>query len=156
MRKPTEGKVALLSFLEAVEDDIKSKKDLSNAEKLAKHMKEQSEDDELPTGKSKCDGSEKKEYAFAKSRADLKGKTDSITGKKEPVAEEDEEGQMDEASFSRQHYQAIADILKGAVKGEAGETEVISEIANKLVELFRQDNPRFDATKFLSAAGVGE
>lgn len=61
---------------------------------------------------------------------------------------------MDEAAFSRQHYIAIAKILKDAAHGEAGETEVIQEIGEKLANLFRQDNPRFDEPKFLAAAGL--
>lgn len=66
----------------------------------------------------------------------------------------DEPRELDEAAFSRQHYQAIADILKKSAKGRTGETEIIQEIGEKLADLFVQDNPRFDAPKFYAAAGL--
>jgi len=64
----------------------------------------------------------------------------------------DDEEEMEEASFSRKHYQAIADILAQHAEGDS--TEAVSEIAGDIADLFAQDNPRFDREKFLSAAGV--
>ena len=57
---------------------------------------------------------------------------------------------MEEAAFSRQHYQAIADILAEY----AGEDKFIPGIVADLVEFFKQDNPRFDEKRFMDAAGV--
>lgn len=51
-------------------------------------------------------------------------------------------------AFTKQHYIAIAGILKG------GGTVV--EIAKQLAALFAADNPRFDRTRFLTACGIEE
>lgn len=47
-------------------------------------------------------------------------------------------------AFSRQHYQAIADILKTA--------QSVSDVRMAFVDLFKQDNPRFDTQRFLDAS----
>jgi len=65
---------------------------------------------------------------------------------------QDDSEEMEEASFSRQHYQAIADILSQHVEGESG--DAISSVAADMADLFETDNPRFDRSKFMSAAGV--
>ncbi len=59
-----------------------------------------------------------------------------------------EVGTMDEAAFSRQHYTAIANIIKNARSKE--------EIASELADLFDSDNPNFLRDKFLSVAGIHE
>ena len=70
--------------------------------------------------------------------------------------DKDEPREMDESSFSRQHYQAISAILKGSMDNEdnPASTRAIQSIGEKLAEFFKQDNPRFDEPKFLVAAGL--
>jgi len=84
--------------------------------------------------------------------ADVMNKKTGIDFKKT----KNSQGQMDEAAFSRQHYEAIAKILKDAVsntKNVSPEFTVL-EIGQKLIELFKQDNSRFDVNRFSQAAGL--
>jgi len=65
------------------------------------------------------------------------------------------------SSFSRQHYQEIAGILKAAKDSPvAGQTNAVGPwsvavlfIANELSVMFKRDNPAFDHGKFMKAAG---
>lgn len=51
--------------------------------------------------------------------------------------------EMDEASFSRQHYEAIAKILRDSTE--------VQTVFEKLEELFAKDNPNFDRARFIKA-----
>lgn len=65
------------------------------------------------------------------------------------------EKELDEAAFSRQHYEAIAEILKTAMentKDKEAAYPVIQEIRQKLIEMFSADNKSFDKNKFLTAS----
>lgn len=53
---------------------------------------------------------------------------------------------MDEATFTKQHYIAIANILKSAKDKDS--------IVNQLVDFFKKDNPLFDKTKFIQYVGA--
>ena len=64
----------------------------------------------------------------------------------------DKEETIEEASFTRQHYQAVADILSQYVG--KGDDETISAITSDLADMFAEDNPRFARDKFMQAAGV--
>jgi len=69
--------------------------------------------------------------------------------------EEDRYGddeEMEEAVFSRRHYQAIADILNDYYEKKSA--EMIEAMAKDLADLFEADNPRFDRRRFYSAVGV--
>jgi hypothetical protein len=64
--------------------------------------------------------------------------------------------------FTRQHYTAIAKMIKETtdvyehphlVHFEAMDTEVF---VNRLIEYFSNDNPRFDAKRFLVACGLAQ
>ena len=54
--------------------------------------------------------------------------------------------------FTRKHYEKIADILK-----EHRESNFVSHdlLADKFAELFAEDNPRFDRTRFIEAVRFG-
>lgn len=140
MRKPSEGKTALINFLEAVANDRLAKKGPSKTQQLVDYM---------TTKKTGHDSSDEVPTKVAVRQAELKMGTPG-----NPRIDENdddyEEGQMDEAAFSRQHYQAIADILKNALAGEetGPVVKAIGDITDNLIELFKKDNPRFDADKF--------
>jgi len=51
-------------------------------------------------------------------------------------------------AFSRQHFQKFADLLK---KMHGKDQEML---ATELIQMFREDNPRFDAERFAKAAGL--
>ena len=54
--------------------------------------------------------------------------------------------------FTRQHYEAIAEIMKiNSTKEVCATRLVILDIAEELANYFAQDNPRFDRQKFLEA-----
>jgi len=65
-------------------------------------------------------------------------------------------GSLNEAAFTRQHYEAIAklisDIKKEQRTSEASHT--LSEVAKGLCDIFQRDNPRFDKGFFLAKCGV--
>ena len=59
------------------------------------------------------------------------------------------------AKFTRRHYEAIADVLRGETDNQAplfslGE---LARIVDKLTLAFKQDNPAFDADRFRVACG---
>jgi hypothetical protein len=62
-----------------------------------------------------------------------------------------EEVQIDESSLHRQHFQMVADLIKGHESAEKRK-----ELAQHHAELFKKANPRFDHAKFMKAAGVNE
>lgn len=59
-------------------------------------------------------------------------------------------------AFTKQHYIAIAKILKDEHEESvsAGERQKVSAIAHRLASMFANDNAAFDKERFLSAAGV--
>jgi hypothetical protein len=60
-------------------------------------------------------------------------------------------------AFSRRHYVAIADALEGAREhyDAGGAVRFGVEVAAEaLVAMLGEDNPRFDAARFLAACGV--
>ena len=59
---------------------------------------------------------------------------------------EQEQEELNEVSFSRQHYNAIANIIANS--------ESKKEIAYALADIFSKDNPLFKRNKFLQAAGI--
>jgi hypothetical protein len=143
MKKPTQGKVALINFLEAVEVDRVNNKKPDNTKKLVDYMTSKKRD---------CDGSDNIANKVAMKQKELK----SGTPNNPRVDEDEEECGMNEASFSRQHYESIAKILKDADANEdnPAATRAIQSIGENLADLFRKDNPRFDEPKFLTAAGL--
>lgn len=56
------------------------------------------------------------------------------------------------AMFSQRHYEAIAKTLKPLQI--QSNVDCVNEATWALVEMFEQDNERFDREKFLRAAGV--
>jgi len=70
----------------------------------------------------------------------------------ESVEEVDEtsDQQLDEA-FSRKHYELFASMLQ-----EITDLNARMDFADRLVTLFRQDNPRFNDELFLKAAGLAD
>jgi hypothetical protein len=64
--------------------------------------------------------------------------------------------EIEESSFSRKHYQAIANILKDAKEQEDNPAayRVIDMVGEKLSELFIQDNPSFNKELFLKASNI--
>lgn len=62
--------------------------------------------------------------------------------------------------FTRQHYKAIAEIVKGQKEladvfaHKQFATQRISDIAKGLADYFAKDNPRFDRDRFLEACGL--
>ena len=65
-----------------------------------------------------------------------------------PTQESDRQatGQVLTEAFTKQHYKAIAEILK-AHKDDP------REVAASLAMMFKNDNPTFDTRRFLEAAG---
>jgi hypothetical protein len=77
---------------------------------------------------------------------------DEDDGGEEEADEEDKE-ELDEAAFSRQHYNLISGILQKHMKdGKA--KEVIESLATELADVFAKDNPSFARDRFLQASGV--
>jgi len=62
-----------------------------------------------------------------------------------------EEVQINESSLHRQHFQMVADLIRGHESAEKRK-----ELAHHHAELFKKANPRFDHAKFMKAAGVNE
>lgn len=53
--------------------------------------------------------------------------------------------------FQKRHYEFLADVLRtSSTRANSAHGEIVVEIANALA----RDNPRFNRTKFLEAAGV--
>ena len=58
--------------------------------------------------------------------------------------------------YTRQHYEDVAEILKGAYQIEPmGGWPPIEYIQRRFQELFTKDNPRFDLERFRKAAEEG-
>ena len=62
-------------------------------------------------------------------------------------------------AFTRQHYQAIASIIRAELTPHgiinSDHTNLpLTRLAENLAEYFAKDNPRFDHKKFLSACGT--
>ena len=59
-------------------------------------------------------------------------------------------------AFTRQHYKAIAEIIKTREDLPYGSVyrQATSDIANDLSDYFASDNKRFDRGRFLSACGI--
>tara|TARA_Y100000034_G_scaffold45722_1_gene56161 strand:- start:6904 stop:7119 length:216 start_codon:yes stop_codon:yes gene_type:complete len=60
-------------------------------------------------------------------------------------------------ALSRQHYEAIAEILSYQLEEvgryEVGSDEAICDVTGELSRYFLQDNPRFSKVKFITAVG---
>lgn len=62
--------------------------------------------------------------------------------------------------FIRQHYEAIAEIIKSRIEYVSVFTDhtmakgTCNGIATELADYFAKDNPRFDRDKFLEACGL--
>lgn len=65
---------------------------------------------------------------------------------KEYINEIDNDNELNESTFTRRHYIAIANIIKNSLDK--------NEIAMLMADMFKQDNPAFDRMKFLTACGV--
>ena len=76
-------------------------------------------------------------------------------GQNDPRGDQRNEEFVSEA-FTRQHYEAIAKILRDYGTGDDSlhPEEFVDKIANKLADFFKQDNPRFDKGFFLSKCGL--
>jgi len=69
---------------------------------------------------------------------------------------------MPVAIFTKQHYKAIANIIKARINAcstLSEQTQVACRyscfvIANNLSSYFQEDNPKFDRDKFLKACGI--
>ena len=59
--------------------------------------------------------------------------------------------ELEETQMTRQHFELIADIIKGIE-----DTENRKEMANMTADKLEKTNPRFDRGRFLKASGVGE
>ena len=58
-------------------------------------------------------------------------------------------------AFTRQHYEAIADVIRHEIENAGPETEdALIRVAEKLATMFKNDNPRFDAGRFIARAGA--
>lgn len=90
--------------------------------------------------------SDAKEY-LNESKSLLKDTEDETeTTEKEPVDKKEPVETVNESAFSKQHYIAMANILKMS--------KTKDEIVNKLVEFFKKDNPLFNTQKFVAFVGV--
>ena len=109
------------------------------------------------------------------SEKDSEGSDESESDEKEVVADDDseevEEGesfeigdnpedqkQIEEAQYSRRHYNSIVDVIVNASDkiaaelGKDGQSGKIKEIlAGEFVDIFKADNPRFDSDRFMNA-----
>ena len=59
--------------------------------------------------------------------------------------------------FTRQHYKAIAEIVKNAKERDfwsSFRVQALARIAYDLADCFGKDNPRFDRQKFFDACGI--
>ena len=56
--------------------------------------------------------------------------------------------------FTRQHYKAIAEIIKSN-RGD-GVEYTLDQVASKLADFFAGDNQRFNRNKFMEACGANE
>lgn len=58
-------------------------------------------------------------------------------------------------AFTRQHYQAVAAVLKKSRQGHTSSDAVaaVEMITDELAQMFAKDNPSFRADQFKTAAG---
>lgn len=65
--------------------------------------------------------------------------------------------EIEEASFSKKHYESIATILN-KFYGQSGpknaNTDMIESLAIEFCEMFSKDNPSFDKSRFLNKVGI--
>lgn len=62
-------------------------------------------------------------------------------------------------AMSRKHYERVAAILAGEMaltRDVPTSREIVRRTALSLADVFAQDNPRFDRTRFYTASGVTE
>jgi len=70
-------------------------------------------------------------------------------------------------AMTRKHYVEVASILKSELNELASlehldddeheiATETVKSVANRLAVMFKRDNPYFDRTRFMNAAGLGD
>jgi hypothetical protein len=78
------------------------------------------------------------------------GRQDGMKNAVKRLTKEEAE-QIDESSLHRQHFQMVADLIRGHESAEKRK-----ELAHHHAELFKKANPRFDHAKFMKAAGVNE
>ena len=58
------------------------------------------------------------------------------------------------AAFSKQHYIALAKIVKEAREGGGHSCEIVNMMAVRLADYLASDNPRFDRAQFATACGL--
>lgn len=63
--------------------------------------------------------------------------------------------------LTRQHYKAIAEMIRKQYKNESTSVAVyarpaVIEIARELADYFASDNPLFDRNKFMAACGIDD
>lgn len=63
---------------------------------------------------------------------------------------ENEYAGMKEQSFTQRHFVAMANIIK-----ELPDPISKQELVDRLVSMFKMDNPKFDTNRFKKAAGLG-
>ena len=59
--------------------------------------------------------------------------------------------------FQRRHYQAIAEVIARArarAQHNDSPAEVVADLEQEFVDLFRADNGRFSASRFIAAANL--
>ena len=54
--------------------------------------------------------------------------------------------------LTRQHFEAVAQVLKAYPKGAPTASQ--AKLAEAVADMFAQDNPRFERGRFLTACGV--
>ena len=60
-------------------------------------------------------------------------------------------------SMTKKDYELIANVINGCVKYDTGELtgkQMLVEVSYQLAEFLKQDNPRFDKNKFITACGI--
>ena len=97
-------------------------------------------------------------------KKDMKEEDDEDEEEGEDVEEEyevgkseDDKKQLEEAAYSRRHYNQTVEIIKNAADRIAEETKAKPEVIKKILveefaDVFKNDNPRFDDERFRNAA----
>jgi hypothetical protein len=90
----------------------------------------------------------------------VKESTDPLIGAVSAALARKPEGMfVTEMAFTRQHYVAIARIIKDTKNDYSGEASArgaiaaLKQVANDLASFFKQDNSSFDKERFLNACG---